>query len=324
MNKVAIVAPCHIQPSVEWVNALLREQMDSSVDVIVVDDSNGKIDLPFTMYGYDAQKKELGEKLYKMFQRFHKSSACKNFGTWLAWKRGYETIIVIDSDCIVPIGFVERHLEALEQTWDGWGNPLTGTGMYSRGFPYSKRNIEVVANMGLWTRELDLYGKDRVEHDGKLPTEPCVHLKMNTVGTSEHFPLSGMNVAFKAKYVPYMLFLPNFSSGSEKFTRHDDIWGGYIFQKIVHQKGKLLSVGAPCVVHDTVVDAVQDAKDEEAMIKYEDAFYARVDGALVFTGTGCSSLSSQAIFDWLALEFGADETFSELGDALKFWALACK
>ena len=325
--RVAIVATVHIKPSEEWVNALWNEAKDSGAHVIIVDDSDGNVELPWShdsggdVYDYEAQRLALGVELYTLFEQFHQSSACKNFGTWKAYQEGYDVIIVIDSDCIVPNGFVKEHLRALEQKGRGWDNPLSNTSLYSRGFPYSKRELPILAHMGLWTNCLDLYGTDRVGKPFPLPDEtPWMDYHV----ASGHFPLSGMNVAFTREAIPYMLFLPNFESGRNKFRRHDDIWGGYIFEKIVSQKGGALSYGLPYVKHDSIVVAEEDAEEEKAMIKFEDAFYEAIDTALVFTGSGCSAHSGPEIFMWLSQELGAHETFGNLRNAFKFWSLAFK
>jgi glycosyltransferase involved in cell wall biosynthesis len=146
MKNVAIVAPVHIQPSLAWEQALKATVERKEADVIIVDDSDGEVSLSslFDVYDYSRQKEALGDELYAQFEQFHHSSACKNFGTWLAYKKGYEYIIVIDSDCIIPEGFVYDHMGELNVKGDGWSNPIDvgGMGFYSRGFPYSKRNQE--------------------------------------------------------------------------------------------------------------------------------------------------------------------------------------
>ena len=314
--KVAIVAPVHIQPSEEWVKALWDESVDAKADVIIVDDSDGKVELPWgahaSVYGYEKQKAEMGEELYAMFEQFHKSSSCKNFGIWLAWRDGYDYIIVIDSDCIVPKHFVAEHVAALNIPGDGWENPLAESGWYSRGFPFSKRGLPKWAHMGLWTGALDLYGTDRVKNPDKKEDDP----KISYLSSPAKIPLSGMNVSFVREAVPYMLFLPNFSYNRHKFRRCDDIWGGYIFQKIMEQKGASLSFGKPWVKHDSKIVAEEDAKEEEAMIKFEDDFCRAIDNCLVFTGTGCKEHNAPQIFGWLSQELGAHEIFEELRTGL--------
>jgi len=331
--KTAIVAPVHIQPSERWVDALWNEATRADAHVIIVDDSDGKVTLPWNhdskgdVYDYAAQKKELGEELYASFERFHHSAACKQFGLWKAWKDGYDAVIVIDSDCIVSEGFISAHLEALEQKGAGWTNPLetsssepfgTGKDWYSRGFPYSQRDLPKWAHMGLWEESLDLYGKDRVLNPDKSES-----FKVSGVFPSPAtLPLSGMNVSFRASAVPYMLFLPNFNFRDKKFTRHDDIWGGYLFQKIMREKGGSISFGSPSVIHDTKVNASEDAAAEEPMLDYEDRFLSLVDRALVFSGSGSKHLEAPEIFSWLGREFANSTIFAGLTDAFEFWAKA--
>lgn len=322
MSKVAIVAPCHIQPSEEWVDALWHESEASGAHVIIVDDSDGKITLPWLssktgdVYSYAKQKEAMGEELYAAFEQFHKSSACKQFGLWKAYKDGYDVVIVIDSDCVVPKGFVAEHIAALALPAEGWENPLADSGWFSRGFPYSQRALKKWAHMGLWTEMLDLYGTDRVANKGKKEEDP----KVGYLTTGAVFPLSGMNVTFKREAIPFMLFLPNFSFRDKNFSRHDDIWGGYIFQKIAKQNGAGLSYGKPYVKHVSPVIAEEDAEAEVAMITYEDRFYDLIDHALVFNGSGCDGFSAPEIFSWLAREMANSTIFAALAPVFDFWA----
>lgn len=314
--KTCIVAPCHIQPSQEWISALKTEADNAKADVIIVDDSGNPhgLGLPkeFKIFKYGSQKDyfdNFDTNLYPLFERFHKSSSCKQFGLFYAYQEGYDYTIVIDSDCIVKPDFVALHIKFMEAKGDGWINPITETNLYSRGFPYSQRMQDKWCHMGLWTNELDLYGKDRVGNNN-IPKEFLPRFAYNPA--PGFFPLSGMNLCFTRDALPFMLFLPNFVFGDEKFIRHDDIFGGYIFQKIARLKNKCLSFGLPMVFHDTEVDPVADARQEEPMIKYEDKFYALVDKAisydgnyfanikLIMRGTEFDNLDSAFLFQLLA------------------------
>ena len=164
--RTLIVAPAHIQPSETWVKNLEREREAASseshqVDVLIVDDSDGKITMPenWRVFDYQKQKEYLGD-LYETFaERFHKSSACRNFGHIVAYREKYDVVIGLDSDCVVPFNFVSDHVSRLNIPGGyGWTNPIAGTGMYSRGYPYSQRNWRIVANMGLWENVLDING----------------------------------------------------------------------------------------------------------------------------------------------------------------------
>lgn len=228
----------------------------------------------FDVYNYERQEEELGTDLFERFKMFHKSSSCKNFGTWLAYQKGYDPIIVIDSDCIIPPDFIAKHEEALMRKGDLWSNPIQGTGWYSRGFPVIFKDLDSWANMGLWENELDINGADRC---ARLPELPPKTPLQRPLTFAPYFPLSGMNVAFRREAIPFMMFLPNFVYNGFELRRHDDIWGGYIFQKFAHFKGKVMSYGEPYVFHQTVVDPEEDAQEEFGMMHLEPNFYAAVD-----------------------------------------------
>lgn len=271
--SVAIVLPAHIELSKEFVKSL--KSVAKNHTVIVVDDSDGKVEYPdeWDVYDYSRQREELGDELYSKFEKFHKSSACRNFGHWIAYRKGFDIIIGLDSDCIVPPDFVSKHIEALMKNGYGWVNPIENTNWFPRGFPYHERARQIVLNVGLWENELDVNGSDRVR-GGNPPKDPGVNKQELAHGI---IPLCGMNFSCWAWMIPAFLFLPNFDDGEEKFRRYDDIWGGYIFQKLMQKRKEKISYGFPIVYHDTVIDAMSDAKLEEAGIRWEEKFYQLID-----------------------------------------------
>lgn len=323
--KIAIVAPVHIQPSKQWVDALKAiSEGKPNVSVIIVDDSNGKVELPesFDVYGYDRQREEMGDDLYSRFERFHRSSACKNFGHWIAWRDGFDVVMGLDSDCIVPPNFIADHLESLMTTSHGWTNPIRHTTWFPRGYPMAERAKRTALSLGLWEGELDLYGTDRVENPGK-DTKTLVLPEDRQVADGP-LPLSGMNWAAWADCIPGLLFLPNFDYQHRpdvlyRFRRHDDIWGGYIFQCLMASRGERIVYGKPIVFHDTVVKPEEDAKEEEAMIAFEHDFYRQVDAIVAEVEDGMyedmlSRFADIAMVQWHKTEF------QPLAEALRFWA----
>ena len=269
MVKPVIVSPVHKQPSDNWIKAL-----PDDVDIIIVDDSDGKIEIRkknVELFDYKKQEKE-AKDFYPLFEVFHKSSSCKNFGLWLAYKRGYDVVMVIDSDCVVPNDFVMVHLEALDKKGQGWTNPLDSNEWFSRGFPYSQRKKRVVVNIGLWDGELDINGADKIE---KVP--PRYVLILETRSVVGKIPFSGMNFAIRKEVIPALIFLPSCDYKELRFRRHDDIWGGYIMQKLIEKRNEAMTFGPPIVYHDTEVNPEEDAMDEEAMNLYSDSFYSIVD-----------------------------------------------
>jgi len=259
MVKSVVVSAVHRQPSEDWIRYL-------PLPAIIVDDSNGKIEIKKEGVEVIDYKKE------KVWEKFYYSSACKNFGLWLAYKRGYDVIMVLDSDCVAPIDFKEKHLNALIKTGYGWENPLKSIGWFPRGYPYSQRNKKVGVNMGLWTNVLDINGADRIKRKSLVKFD-----RKKTKIAVGKIPFSGMNVAIRRDLIPGMFFLPNFEYKELKFRRHDDIWGGYILQKLMEKKGDVVDYGPPIVFHEGEVNAEEDAKEEEAENFYSDSFYSLVD-----------------------------------------------
>lgn len=226
-------------------------------DLVITDDSVGKYSYPFKVMQYNH---------FKLFNYLHKSSASKNYSLY---KTDADIVYIIDSDCIIGKDFQKKHKEALARKGGLWDNPLEGTGFYPRGYPYSAREKKVVANVGLWTNVLDINGADRKSDE---PTKPP---KGNKISTS-FIPFSGMNVAVLREALPALFFLPNIGA----FRRHDDIFGGYIFQALVKRKGDCISYGEPFVYHETVVVPEEDARDEEEMNKHQDEFCDIVDSVV--------------------------------------------
>jgi hypothetical protein len=282
LYTIAIVAPVHVNLSPEWIQSMLAvTKGKDNVRVIIVDDSDGKVELPseWDVYGYDRQREELGDEMYALFERFHKSSSCRNFGHWIAWRDGADIIIGLDSDCVVPPDFISQHMYNLLKKSHGWTNPLEGTGWFSRGYPYHQRHLKTILSLGLWNAELDLYGKDRVDNPDKNTSDLPKPFESRVA--DGFVPLSGMNWACWADAVPGLLFLPNFDymHGEKqiKFRRHDDIWGGYIFQKMMELRNERIIYGYPVVQHQTVVNADKDAEEEEGMVMFEKLFLESVD-----------------------------------------------
>lgn len=278
-TKIAIVVPCHIPLSEGWIKALHDEANANDATVIIVDDSNGHLGtLPegWIVLDYAAQMELLGE-LYEQFALlFHKSSACRIVGHIWAYVNGYDLVIGLDSDCIVKKHFVRDHKQFIGTEYgSGWFNPI-GYPHYSRGYPYSQRSWPVKANMGLWENVLDINGKDRKSNEPKE-----IKIPGSTVPNG-FFPFSGMNFALDREALFGFLFLPNFNWENEdktvdKFRRIDDVWGGYIFEKLLQKMHWSSMLGYPFVFHDTIVVPEEDAAEEAAMYKFEDVFIRAVD-----------------------------------------------
>jgi hypothetical protein len=325
--KIAVVAPLHKVPKQEWIDALNKATYGKA-DVIFVDDSPAQnlreakeLGYAFSIYNRADAKKELGKK-YTHFALFHKSSACRNFGNYMAWKLDYDIIIGLDSDCNVPEDFIEKHIEGLLTEGYGWTNPIKWKGWYPRGYPYSERIRRVVANLGLWTNVLDINAKDRASDEPTTPFQ-VERYEIQQLVAESFIPFSGMNWAMWREAMPGFIFLPNFNLkfGEEeyKFRRHDDIWGGYIFQKLMELRNERIAYGLPFVHHDTEIDVEADTEEEKAMIEFENVFYTAVDAVVAQIQPGdyydmMLQFSEIVSRDWIDTEW---QSFIE---PIKWWA----
>jgi len=289
-KRVVIVIPTAETPSWEF-----QRHLPKDVPVIVVDGSGGKLSLDkkrYDIYGFDRQKKILGS-LYKSFRMFQGASACRNFGHFLALKQGFEIIIALDYDCIVPHDFIKKHVDALKlrtisvvYSENGWINPIAPTGWYSRGYPYEKRyptkvtqkreQVRVGFNMGLWENVVDINGIDKVLK--KPPTK--LNYSPARVGAGSMLPISGMNNAFLSELVFAYLLLPNVLIQGWELSRHDDIWGGYILKRILDKKKVAVSFGEPVIYHAKESWQPRVLAHEHYLHLMSEKFYRLVDEAM--------------------------------------------
>jgi len=289
-EKIAITSPIPGTPTKAFLDALPSEQ-----DFIVIDDSNGKIELPkrenIFLYDYAAQEKVLGP-FYKDFIPFQKSAACRNLAHFFAYKNGYDYAVSLDYDCVVPEGFIDQHLAPFKASSlhgigeGGWVNPLESDEWFSRGFPYSMRGSymrgdyktvqkNVILNMGLWKNVVDINGIDKVIT--KAPEE--FKNRYPNTAVLGYVPLCGMNNMFKREAIPAYFFLPNFKIGNWEVSRIDDIWGGYIFEKLAEKKGDVITYGGPVVWHERESNQAKVLHYEHFMHILEPYFYELADAA---------------------------------------------
>src|SRR5690349_21170420 len=95
-NSIVIVCPIPKTPEKAFLDVLPKDVL-----MIVVDDSNGQLDLPdgnFEVYDYKRQEEVLGRD-YQAFLQYHHSAACRNIGHYIAYKRGYQYVVSLDYDC---------------------------------------------------------------------------------------------------------------------------------------------------------------------------------------------------------------------------------
>ena len=263
-------------PSIRAIRLDYLEAVLPTLDrIIVVDDSDGNIKPShpkMEVYDYGAQRRALGE-FYDVIP--HKTPACRNFGLFLAYRDGTD-VISIDDDCLLDADFAEGHrtlgVRATVDKFEGWFDTLSCLKLtpgpqdwFARGYPYWLRRQHsssrsravtgrVVANMGLWAGVPDINGVDKllVQEDLREPF-PVESLGLQGDGpaSAEYFPFCSMNFGVLCEAIPAMMQMPMGWVPCPDWDVHyfDDIWSGYVAQKLINVCGDLFTFGRPLVRH---------------------------------------------------------------------------
>lgn len=182
---------------------------------------------------------------YLLLQQDKSKQGCaltKNAGIERAIQLGADTIIVLDDDC-----YPSKEAATLEQLIELHNKALlpqpielfeTITQPQSRGTPYFNKSITmpVAASMGYWLNIGDYDAPSQLVYGA---TNPMRFSRTTIYG--KYFALSGMNLAFHSHWYPYCKFID--------IPRFDDIWSGFIWQKVAYTKGYCFNLNGPLVTH---------------------------------------------------------------------------
>jgi reversibly glycosylated polypeptide len=166
----------------------------------------------------------------------------KNRGIRNALDSGAEYIIVLDDDCyptgddINLVDFAQDHIAALQPQPVKMVFPTTDPP--SRGTPYRHRDIKmkVAASMGFWNIYPDFDAMSALVHGEKMEIA-------HAIGTiyQRYFPFCGMNFAFHRDQFDCAVLID--------VPRFDDIWMGWIWEKVAYEKGLCFNLSGPRVNH---------------------------------------------------------------------------
>ena len=191
----------------------------------------------------------------------------KNRGIQAAIDSGAQYIIVLDDDCF-PTGeaptleaLIEKHIDELEKTHEV-EMCIEVTSPPSRGTPYHARGIPMraAASMGFWTEVGDY---DAIGQLAYGATHPMAFDRRPIHG--RHFPLCGMNLAFRADAWPWCQFID--------VARFDDIWQGWIWQRYAYDNGQCFSLNGPLVRHSRQSNVWQNLRDEAQNIERNETLW---------------------------------------------------
>lgn len=202
---------------------------------------------------------------------------------------GAEVIVVMDDDCLacsseqyskeISIGgnmwdgpymlsrsleaFVEIHVKCLEPQPVELFKQVTKPA--SRGTPYLNRTVTmpVAASYGYWRNVGDYDGCAQLVHGA---THPMEFDRSPIFG--RYFAASGMNMAFRREWWPICQFI--------NVSRWDDIWAGFLFQKIAYARGFCFNMGGPDVFHSRQSNVWANLRDEALHIEANDTLWRKI------------------------------------------------
>lgn len=195
----------------------------------------------------------------------------KNAGIARAVRDGADIIIVLDDDCYPATPhstldeFIEDHAKALEAQKVQMVVPTMLP--HPRGFPYQSRHITMptAASIGLWVGIPDLDAMSQLV----LGAEPD---EVQLLQSSLHgvmFPFCGMNFAFRPKDwldCAQLIDVPRF----------DDIWMGWIWEKVAYDRGCCFNMNGPLVRHVRQSNVWQNLVEETKYMQLNETLWSAV------------------------------------------------
>ena len=259
MNKPAVcIATIRPEQFMAWAEVWREEFKQEGVQVFVMVDAD-KVSTDFSrapitgqFFCHEMVSDQLGDKRWIIPS---KTSACKSFAIYKAWKAGCDPIMVLDDDCLPGDGLIAKHKTNLQRCAH---NAVVSTTWHVR--PRGTPHIEprpIALSHGLWQDNPDIDAMTQLAGcsltgDGF----PNINIAQGAL-----FPMSGMNLAFRREIAPLMYFgLQGPTWGVDRF---DDIWCGFLAKKVLDHCGYAVWSGTPYVRHvkasDPFVNIVKEA-----------------------------------------------------------------
>lgn len=213
----------------------------------------------------------------------------RNFAILKAYEMGANTIIMVDDDNFPALGknYFKSHSVVgrtqylnIVQTKNGWFNVCDtllekhGTKFFHRGFPFCYRqetetkilreNVKIALNEGLW---IDAPDTDAITWLNSPDLQVNSYMRelygeTFAIANNTWSPINSQNTAIMREAVPSYFLNP-------LNLRYDDIWAGYVFEKVAKHLGYSVTFGSPLVEqrrnpHDYLTDL---RKEIDGMVK---------------------------------------------------------
>ena len=210
-----------------------------------------------------------------IFQEDKDGEGCaitKNKGIKKAYNSGAEYICVLDDDCFpehknyFPFnlrGLLLDHVRALQP--QKVNRVIATTNPKPRGMPYYHTSMEmpVAASMGFWTNVPDF---DAIAALQLGPTAPVKFNQRTIYG--DFFPFCGMNFAFRRDWIDCAQLI--------NAARWDDIWMGWIWEKVAYEKGHCFNLNGPVVRHSRQSNIWRNLREESIYIEQNETVWEKI------------------------------------------------
>lgn len=196
----------------------------------------------------------------------------KNKGIEAAVANGAEYIIVMDDDCYPAeqgqslMDFAQKHIEALKPQEVRLVVPTTIPA--PRGMPYRNTGIKfpVAACMGFWLVNPDF---DAMSSLVNGPQQQVSYMQTTMFG--RYFPFSGMNYSFHRDWADCAVHI--------NVPRFDDIWMGWVWQKVAYSRGACFNLKGPLVNHVRQSDVWKNFEEEAKYLQINETLWANIHQA---------------------------------------------
>jgi len=197
---------------------------------------------------------------------YNKSDVVRNLGFYFAHTRIDPDVYITLDDDVLPDGNdpIQEHLDALNQKVSiHWMN----TADYPmRGLPYGTRTeSEVVLSHGVWKNVPDLDAPNQLVNPGVKPT-----FYKGVIPKGVYYPMCIMNVAFKAKALPYMYQVPMNTHGMDRFG---DIWSGVLSKRDFDTHNWAVVSGYATIWHDRASNVFKNLQKEAKGLELNETFW---------------------------------------------------
>jgi len=217
--------------------------------------------------------RESDERL--ILQRDIRKEGCaitKNRGIQEALRDEADVIMVLDDDCYPATphttfsDFVSGHLKALKPQEVIMCVPTILP--QPRGTPYEKKTIKmpVAASLGFWTDYPDLDAISALV----LGPQPDEVRYLTSPVHGKVFPFCGMNFAFRREWVE------NGCAQLVNIPRWDDIFMGWIWEKVAYEQGHCFNFGGPFVRHIRQSNIWKNLKEEVPYLEQNETLWSAV------------------------------------------------